>query len=68
MYAALGIIAALCIFLVYIMRKARKDGRNEEKLSYSRETLNEIREAHKIRERVRSDSDYRDRVRKRFDK
>lgn len=68
MYAALGIIAAMGLFLVYIMRKARKDGRNEEKLSFSRETLNEIREANKIHERTRSDPDYRQRVRERFDK
>lgn len=43
MYAALGLIAALCLFLAYVMRKARKDGRTEIKAEYQDEVIENVK-------------------------
>lgn len=67
MYAALGIIAALCIFLVYVMRKARKDGRNEANLTFSQDTLKAIRDAKDAQDNVIIDITERERVRRKYD-
>lgn len=64
MYAALGIIAALCIFLVYIMRKARKDGRNEADIKYQDEVIENVKKINAAKSSI-TDAE-RDRLRERY--
>lgn len=64
MYAALGIIAAMGLLLVYVMRKARKDGRNETEAEYKDEVIENVKKIKAARDTITDDE--RKRLRERY--
>lgn len=58
-----GIIAVAVLLLVYVLRR---DGRRLEQRDRMKGTLDEIQKANQIRDRLRRDAGYAERVRRRF--
>jgi hypothetical protein len=58
-----GIIAVVVLLLMYF---CRRDGRRLEQRDRMKGTLDEIQKANQIRDRLRRDAGYAERVRRRF--